>query len=603
MHQTKRRSPTVYGTMLLGLLWGEYAAGVGLGQGAGPEFAAAAAQAAPAGSAQKPAPLPAPHPETGPGARPEFTITPRGRMLVVPIGVSKRLEMEGKKEIDTAINQRENVAVLAPYPGEPRWVMITGKEAGTTRVTLTARDGTQETYEVVVQLDVEYLRGILRRAVPTASIDLIPAASGAVIINGSVAHPEDIDVIVKAAASVLGSADRVINAMRVGGVQQVQLDVIVAQVSRSKARLFGFEFADQGLNHSIVSTFSGGGASSTTSNPTGNVASGSASFTPPSIGQSANVVIALFSRGDWIQSFFPFLTALTTENVAKILAEPHVVALSGHSAFFNSGGQQAVPQLASGGAGGSVAGVSFIPFGTTLEVLPIILGNGKIYLDIHPKVELPATDTLIATPVPGTNGSVFGRNGHEIHTSVVMEDGQTLVLGGLIQHTVDGTVHKWPCIGCLPYIGALFRSVSYTEGEEELLIIVTPHLVDAMACDQLPHTLPGQETRSPDDYELFLEGILEAPRGPRDVICGNHYVPAYKSGPTAGPSDAPEAPAAAAGPVQPAPLPAGMGASLPAGAAAAPATDVPSVKQLPTFPAADASPADPSAGAKSKSAL
>jgi len=92
---------------------------------------------------------------------------------------------------------------------------------------------------------------------------------------------------------------------------------------------------------------------------------------------------------------------------------------------------------------------------------------------------------------------------------------------------------KTPIVGDLPFIGAAFSSKAYTETEEEVIILMTPHLVDAADCHQMEgKLLPGQETRSPDDFELFLEGILEAPRGPRDVCVNHHYVPAYKNGPT-----------------------------------------------------------------------
>src|SRR5207249_392031 len=87
-------------------------------------------------------------------------------------------------------------------------------------------------------------------------------------------------------------------------------------------------------------------------------------------------------------------------------------------------------------------------------------------------------------------------------------------------------------LGDLPFIGAAFSSKEFNEVETELIVLVTPHLVDAMACDQAPKMLPGLETRSPDDFELFLEGILEAPRGPRDVCQNGRYVPAFKNGPT-----------------------------------------------------------------------
>src|SRR5205807_3239234 len=109
----------------------------------------------------------------------------------------------------------------------------------------------------------------------------------------------------------------------------------------------------------------------------------------------------------------------------------------------------------------------------------------------------------------------------------------TFAIGGMIFHSVNGSTTKVPVLGDLPFLGTMFSTINYTESEEELLILVTPHLVDAMDCHQLPKFLPGEETRSPDDFELFLERILEAPRCHREVCHGWQYVPAYKNGPTA----------------------------------------------------------------------
>jgi pilus assembly protein CpaC len=116
---------------------------------------------------------------------------------------------------------------------------------------------------------------------------------------------------------------------------------------------------------------------------------------------------------------------------------------------------------------------------------------------------------------------------------VEMETGQTLAIGGLINHATQNNANKIPVLGDLPILGAAFRSVSAQETETELVILVTPHLVDPMSHDQLPKYLPGQETRSPDCYELFLEGILEAPRGQRTVRHGRDFEAAYKNGPSA----------------------------------------------------------------------
>src|SRR5205807_9045944 len=106
------------------------------------------------------------------------------------------------------------------------------------------------------------------------------------------------------------------------------------------------------------------------------------------------------------------------------------------------------------------------------------------------------------------------------------------VIGGLIQRTINAAAVKVPILGQLPFIGAAFSTKTFSETEAELVVLVTPHLVDAQSYDQVVKVLPGQETRNPDDFELFLEGILEAPRGPRKVFQGTRYVPSFRNGPT-----------------------------------------------------------------------
>jgi len=114
----------------------------------------------------------------------------------------------------------------------------------------------------------------------------------------------------------------------------------------------------------------------------------------------------------------------------------------------------------------------------------------------------------------------------------MLESGQTFAIGGLIQNTVQASASKVPVLGDLPYVGTIFSSISHSSIETELVILVTPRLVHPMDCNQVPKRLPGRETRNPDDYELFLENILEAPRGQRKVWNGRCYNAPYKCDPT-----------------------------------------------------------------------
>jgi pilus assembly protein CpaC len=411
-----------------------------------------------------------------------------------------------------------------PVKNDPRKVLLTsGKDPGTTLVYLKDEKDVVEVFQVTVETDVDLLRRILRNIFPTANIQVTKAGNN-IILSGTVAKATDVAPIISTARSIAGGDardERVINSLTVGGVQQVQLDVIVARVARSEARNMGFSFLQTGSQHVIGSSVAGPGA--LTGALTTGITSAAATFA-----STPNVVFGFLDDSG---AFTGFLEALRADNLVKLIAKPRLIGLSGQIADFISGGEQAVPDLSSSG-GTPVSGIKFVPFGTTLRFLPIVLGGGKIYLEVEPQFTFPDPSSLFSAPIPGTNSVVFGRTTQRVHTQVVMEDGQTFAIGGLIFHSVNGNANKIPVLGDLPFIGTAFSSVNYTESEEEMIVLVTPHLIDAMDCSQLPKLLPGQETRSPDDFELFLERILEAPRGQRDVFVDKRYVPAYKNGPT-----------------------------------------------------------------------
>jgi pilus assembly protein CpaC len=444
--------------------------------------------------------------------------------LIVPIEGTQRLQMTKKQVIAKAINRNEAVLRVSPVYGDPTTVLLVGLNPGVAVVTLIDEANKEENYQIIVQLDVEYLRTLLKRVVPTANIDPVPGANNTIVLNGRVARAEEIEVAMRVAQSLVLGPDRVINNLQVDGVQQVQLCVTVAQVSRTEFRALAFNFLS-----SQRSTFFGSTVGQAVVNPTtiglGGVLSnnGIAIGSPGAPnGQPVNAFFGIITHGS---TFLGFLQALRDEQVTKLLAEPRLVTLSGKSASFLSGGEQAVPVP----AGLGQVGVQFEEFGTRLNFLPIVLGDGRIHLEVEPEVS--SLNAANGTSISGT--VVPGRNTQRVHTTVDLEPGQTLVIGGLIQHDVTGTAQKVPVLGDLPYFGAAFRTMSYTEDETELLVLVTPHLVDGMSPDQMVKSLPGMETRSPDDCELFLEGILEAPRGPRAAWQNKHYSAPYKNSPSA----------------------------------------------------------------------
>jgi pilus assembly protein CpaC len=448
-----------------------------------------------------------------------------GGSILIQVGAVESRQMSTKKRIRRVFADRAEVVAVSTRENDPTTAVIVGRSVGASTVTLTDEDGKQDKFDVtVVAFDIVQLRSLLARAVPSAGIQVLPAGPTSLVLTGIVDKPEQLQLAVDTVRGVTGL--QVINGIRVGGVQQVQLDVVVAQVSRSQLRAMSFNFFADSKNFFLGSTLGQGvvnpaivGQSSAFLNVSG-VLTG-APGTPNGIPTN---FLAGVLHDKW--GFLYFLQALRNEGVLKLMAEPRLVTMSGRQASFLSGGEQAIPVP----AGLGQIGVQFEEFGTRLNFVPIVLGNGRIHLEVEPEVSNldPASGTTIAGTV------VPGRITQRVRTTVELEAGQTFVVGGLIQHQVTANTQKVPVLGDLPFLGTAFSTKSYNETESELLVLVTPHLVDGMDCAQYPKVLVGQETRSPDDFELFLEGILEAPRGPRDVCHGKVYVPAYKNGPTAG---------------------------------------------------------------------
>jgi pilus assembly protein CpaC len=458
------------------------------------------------------------------GARAQDAV-PRSSAVLVPLNGTVRLQMSNKAPIARVVNPKENAVALRTVPGDPTTVLVIGQQPDVTRIELTDVNGRTETYEVIVQANIEYLRTQLRRAVPTANVVPIPTSNNTVILSGNVTRVEDISVILSVVQTVGFQA---VNALRVGGVQQVQLDVVVVTVSRSDLRTMAFNYFTNSRAWYLGST-----VGQSVANPAlvgaGSTLNGTYALAQTLAGAPGvpntfptNLLFGIINNR---AGFLGFLEALRQENLVKLIAEPRLVTSSGRPASFLAGGEQAVPVP----AGLGQVGVQFEEFGTRLNFIPIVLGNGKIRMEVEPEVS--RLDAANGTSINGT--VVPGRVTNRVNTTVELEAGQTFVIGGLIQNQVTANIFKVPVLGDLPFIGPAFSSKSYQETEQEVLVLVTPWLVDGMSCDQRPQVLPGMETRRPDDFELFLENLIEVPRGPRDVCQNHHYVAAYKNSPSA----------------------------------------------------------------------
>lgn len=424
-----------------------------------------------------------------------------------------------------------NVSALTPNR-----IRISGQQQGVTTLVIYDEAGANHSVEIFVKGDARTLQAIIDRKFPNSSIEAFKVQD-AVALRGWVSHPEHITQIVEIAEQFY---PKVLNQMKVGGVQQVLLKVRVMEAQRSTIRELGMNFTY--LNRNSYVNSSPGSITS--------LDSVSLPFKPgvPSattLQSSIRNATGSFGVIGDNNIFNAYITALRTENLLKILAEPEVLALNGRPALLLSGGEFPilVPQSL-----GTVS-IEYKPFGVQLEAVPVVLGGGSLRLELQPQV----SDRDFSNSVTVSGNTIPALTVRKVNTQVEMKFGQTLMLAGLISTKQATSIQKVPFLGELPYIGAAFSRKKSEDSETEVVITVTPELVAPLDEGQIPRGGPGRFTDSPNDRELMSYGLLEVPKvGERCEDCGPeqstpYIVPGLKSGPAA----------PATGPVVPPPAPSG----------------------------------------------
>ncbi len=402
--------------------------------------------------------------------------------LELAVNTSRMLTLD--KAIPKALV--DNPEIVELHPRGPNVIQLVAKKAGFTTVTLWDEAGQVYSVDTLVTGDSRELSMYLERQFPNARLRVVPLASS-VVISGYVDNPSDVRSIEEVA---LDFYPKVINNITVGGVQQVLLRVKVMEVSRTKLRQMGFDFGVNSADGGVISSISG--LLSSTVDSAGTVTgAGGGTLT--------------FGIASGSTPFFAALNALKQNNLMKILAEPNLVTVSGRPAFFNSGGEFPilVPQSL-----GTVS-IEYKKYGTQVDFVPIVLANGNIRLEVRPRVSEIDNSRAVALG----DDSIPALRVREVDTGVEMHAGQTLAIAGLVQTRYDAETRGVPFLMDIPYLGACFRRVTTEENEVELLILVTPELVEAMDCHEVPPSIgPGMHTESPRDCELYGKGYIEVPR-------------------------------------------------------------------------------------------
>jgi pilus assembly protein CpaC len=394
----------------------------------------------------------------------------------------------------------------------PLQVLVTAKSVGYTHLIMWGEDEVPVVIAVSCARNLDQLRTQLKELFPSESVE-VDSAGELVVLSGKVS---DLRLPARAAEVAKLYSEQLANLIEVTGDQQVQLDVRFAEVSRSGLRKLGMNFLwqDDARGHVGGQAMSGTQVGEYLRDPRGNLhipGTGGAGQPPFVAAPSSSDAFNLFFATGL--SDFPFstiLSILSQEGLAKLLAEPTLVALSGQEAEFHAGGE--IPILTAQQLG--TVNIDYKKFGVRLKFSPTVLGKRTISLKLS--VEVSEPDPSNGVVVSGFQ--IPGFRARSSDTTVRIKDGQSFAVAGLLSDDVRSTVNKVPLLGDLPILGSLFRSTAYQRQETELLVVVTAHLVQPLAPDEVP-TLPGQDQiTDPNDFELFLLGRVEPKRRRRARI-------------------------------------------------------------------------------------
>jgi pilus assembly protein CpaC len=395
------------------------------------------------------------------------------------------------------------VQVLAPEQ-----ILVQGLKAGSTDLILWSEDG-QQTWQrrILVTVPIESFREGLQILFPTARLQVIESEE-VLVVQGVLRSADQAQQLHEYLSQRKISF---VDMTSVAGVQQVQLQVRVAEVSRAALKTLGvngFQTDDRFFFGQRVGSSSGGplvpginiGAAA------GQTAGDNLDFVTGEGGIGASPLITLFA-GFPNSDLEIFLQALAENQYMRLLANPTLVALSGEEANFLAGGEFPIPVVQGGSAGGlgsNAITIQYKEFGVRLRFRPVVLGDGGIRLYAIQEVsELTDVGAVVIQgfSVPG----LIARRGE---ATLELKSGQSFAMAGLIQYTDAASSSRIPGLGDLPILGPLFRSVRYKNQETELVILVTASLVEPVSMAKAP-PLPGVTYTAPNDWELYLEGRQE----------------------------------------------------------------------------------------------
>jgi pilus assembly protein CpaC len=358
-----------------------------------------------------------------------------------------------------------NPSVIDTLATSPTQIVVEGKAAGSSSLILWDATGHSQMLDVTVDVNIAHLRTTLAETYPGETIN-IQSDGAHLILTGTVSDTKIVDDVGKMAAQYSGG---VVNSLTVAPVheQQILLEVKFAEVDRTKLQQLGINIFSTGATNTI-------GAVSTQqfSPPTLNTTGASASGTPATGTANVTDLLNIFAFRPDI-NLGVTIRDLEGKSVLQILAEPNLLALNGQKATFLAGGEFPVP-VVQGGQSAGVVTIQFRPFGVRLEFTAFV-GKDKV-IRLHLAPEVSTLDFSNAAIISGF--TVPALSTRRAETEIELKDGQSFGIAGLLDNRAQVQLSKVPGIADIPILGNLFRSRSISRSNSELVVLVTPRLVD-----------------------------------------------------------------------------------------------------------------------------
>jgi pilus assembly protein CpaC len=363
----------------------------------------------------------------------------------------------------------------------PTELFFIGKRTGSMNVVLQSSDGRCSVKDLIVTIDPGTLQAKLTELMPEEAGIRVIGAENALVLTGKVSDAIKLDQVLSLATSY-GEGKKVVNMLRITAPQQVMLEVKIAEVSKTLLDKLGsavsFSKASNSGNNSytLLTDF---------------LSNGSALVRALHLG-STLVNASIDGQKD--------------DGLIRVLAEPNIMAISGQQASFLSGGKIFIPVAQTNNGSFTTITLEEKEFGIGVKFTPTVLDGTRINLKMVSEVsDLSQTGSPFTT-VGGVTSILPSLSVRRADTTVQLNDGQSFVVAGLIKNNVTETIKRFPGMGEVPILGALFRSTEFQKDQTELLFVITPHLVKPLA--EVPR-LPTDNHVEPSRVEVYFNGSLE----------------------------------------------------------------------------------------------